>query len=196
MDHFPCPALRLILALGLLLFGGGVLAHATIVLGTLQSEPGMPRPGEPFTLTLELTDPTQVPVEDAWILAEFRTQGASEDVEPISARFEETETAGVYQTQVTLPERATYSLLLRDQTFRQEEAQATLTLDMGSATGPLGNSTSSSRRPPRVKASRPWLLWLLGLPLVAALVVTVLVLTGNRGNEAVDGAAKAQGESP
>lgn len=189
-------ALRLILALGLLLFGGGVFAHATLVLGTLQSEPGVPRAGEPFTLTLELTDPTQVPVEDAWILAEFRTQGASEDAEPISARFEETETAGVYQTQVTLPERATYSLSLRDQTFRQEEARATLTFDMRDATNPEELDFVFPPTATGQQSLSTWLLWLLGLPLVAALVVTVLVLTDNRDNEAVDGAAKAQGESP
>ena len=76
--------------------GSSVLAHATIVFGTLESVPSTLQAGEPFSLVMALNDPTGVPVEDAWVLAEFRPEGASEGSEPVSVRFEETE-PGTYE---------------------------------------------------------------------------------------------------
>lgn len=176
-------ALLLVAAMSALFLGAAAFAHATLVLGTLTSDPAIPRPGEPFTLTLELLDPTQVPVEDAWVLAEFRQQGAPEDTEPVSGRFEESETPGVYRTQVILPERGRYVLLLRDQTFRQEEAQATLTFPVGRALAePLEFVFPPTATGPQ--SLRVWLLWLIGLPLLATVVVTVLVLTQGHNSEA------------
>ena len=182
------------LALVALCLGAVASAHATLVLGTLQSEPGVPQAGESFSLTLELADPMEVPVEDAWVLAEFRSEGAPEDAAPITTRFEETEVAGVYRTQVTLPQEGTYTLLLRDQTFRQEEARATLTFEVGRGTA---LEEDSFVFPPTATGSNltTWLLWLIGLPLAAALVVTVIVLTGG-GAQAEAGAVDAQKERP
>jgi hypothetical protein len=191
---FPRLALgKFAVALSALLLAPLVFAHATLVLGTLASDPATPRPDEPFMLSLELVDPTQVPVEDAWVLSEFRPQGAPEGTEPIEVRFEESQTAGLYQAQVTLPERGNYALLLRDQTYRQEEAQATLTFPVGrtsaeplrfvfppTATGPQGLTT--------------WLLWLIGLPLLAALIVTVLVLSRPQRNVPAQNQPSAQGD--
>ena len=176
-----------------LLFFSAASAHATLVLGALTSEPAAPRPGRPFSLGLELVDPIQVPVEDAWVLAEFRPQGAPAGTEPVATRFEETETAGVYRAQVSLPERGAYTLLLRDQTYRQEEAQAALTepLRVG---GP--NTAQDFVFPPTATGAaglRTWLLWLIGLPVAAALLVTVLVLTRGdpQGKKAEEAAPKA-----
>lgn len=170
-------------ALTLLLLSTTALAHATLVLGSLTSEPVAARSGEPLTLSLELRDPTQIPVEDAWVLAEFRQPGAPADAQPVSVRFEESNTPGVYQTQVVLPERGRYALLLRDQTFRQEEAQATLAFPVGRAlTEPLEFVFPPTATGPQ--SLRVWLLWLIGLPLVAAAVVTVLVLTRGQNSEA------------
>lgn len=180
------------LALTLLLSSTTALAHATLVLGSLASDPVAARPGEPFTLSLELRDPTQIPVEDAWVLAEFRPQGAPAETEPVSARFEESNTPGVYRTQVALPERGRYALLLRDQTFRQEEAQATLTFPVGRALAePLEFVFPPTATGPQ--SLRVWLLWLIGLPLLAAVVVTVLVLTLGQ-NEAKG--SKIRGSTP
>ena len=180
---------KLVIILGVLLLGASLgtsaFAHATLVLGALGSNPAAPREGEPFTLRLELLDPTQVPVEDAWILAEFRPQGAPTGTEPVSARFEESETPGVYQTRVTLPQRGSYALLLRDQTFRQEEAQASLSFPIGRAPAELLTFVF----PPTAtgpQSLRVWLLWLVGLPLLAAVIITILVLTQKQGGEAKD----------
>lgn len=164
-------------ALSVLLLGATVFAHATLVLGTLTSDPDAPRPSEPFTLSVELVDPTQVPVEDAWVLAEFRQQDAPAGSEPVTARFEESETPGVYRAQVTLPERGAYTLLLRDQTYRQEEAQAELTFNVGRETSPENLSFVFPPTATGPQSLTVWLAWLIGLPLMAAAIVTVLVLT-------------------
>ena len=160
-------------------------AHATLVLGALTSDPAAPRPGRPFSLGLELVDPIQVPVEDAWVLAEFRPQGAPAGTEPVATRFEETETAGVYRAQVSLPERGAYTLLLRDQTYRREEAQATLSFAVGRAPAePL-----TFVFPPTATGAGvwTWIGFLVGLPLLAGGAVTALVLL--RGsNDATSGA--------
>jgi hypothetical protein len=186
------PALgKVAVALSVLLFGAAAFAHATLVLGTLTSDPAAPRPGEPFTITVELVDPTQVPVEDAWVLAEFRQQGAPAGSEPVTARFEEGNMPGVYQAQVTLPERGNYALLLRDQTYRQEEAQATFTFPVGRATAePLRFVFPPTATGPQGLTT--WLLWLIGLPLLAALIVTVLVLSRPQSNVSTQNQPLAQ----
>ncbi len=152
-----------------------VFAHATIVLGTLTTEPSSPVVGRPFTLNLAMTDPTGFPVEDAVVLAEFERPG----VDMVSAEFTETSPEGTYETQVTLPEPGDYTLTLRDQTFRQEEARVSTTINLGR--GPLFlTGENSVVFPPTATASttslRSWLIWVIALPLVAGVVVTVLVL--------------------
>lgn len=164
----------------LLLSPSLVLAHVTLVLGEVSVSPEAPAPGEPFTLTVALTDPTQVPVEDAYMFAELRPQ-EQPDAEPVRADFEETSTGGTYQATSSLPEAGAYEVVLRDQTYRQEEASATLAtpLRLGSP-----NETQSFVFPPTAVSGaslRTWLLWVLGLPIVAGVVVTVFVLT--RGDE-------------
>lgn len=181
-------------ALSVLLFGAAAFAHATLVLGTLSSDPAAPRPGEPFAITVELVDPTQVPVEDAWVLAEFRQQGAPAESEPVTARLEEGNTPGVYQAQVTLPERGAYALLLRDQTFRQEEAQAELTFNVGSGTSPENLSFVFPPTATGPQSLTVWLAWLIGLPLSAAIIVTVLVLRRGEAHETAEGQAGPLGE--
>lgn len=157
------------------LLGGAALAHATLVFGTLSSAPPAPRPGEPFTLRLELADPTGTPVEDAYVLAEFRRQ---EDDEPVSARLEEGEVPGRYQASLALPQPGSYQLLLRDQTFRQEEARAELEVTLGD--GPLfPEGKDAIVFPPTATGPAnlgTWLIWLIAVPLAAGVVVTVLVL--------------------
>ncbi len=176
-------------------------AHATIVLGHFEVVPVRPAAGTPFTLQLRLEDPTQVPIQDAVVFAELRpsqssntqnadTQNAdtqNPDAEPVRAEFTETDTAGVYEGTVSALQPGPYRVLLRDQTYRQEEANATLAepLRVG---GP--NTAQDFNFPPTATGSagwRTWLLWLIGLPVVAALLVTVLVLT--RGDDKVPGNA-------
>ena len=161
------------------------LAHATVVFGTLQTDT-VPLPGEPIRLSMILEDPTEVPVEDAWVLAELRPQGAQE-AEPVSARFEESD-PGVYWAEFTLPEAGEWQLLLRDQTFRQEEAEADLTFPVGTGDGEeivfLFPPTATGQ-----SNLMTWLVWLIALPLAAGLIVTVVVLRrGNSEDAEVDGA--------
>ena len=80
---------------------GQVLAHATLVLGTLHTDPNPPRAGEPFILSLELADPTRIPIEDAVVVAEFtfgtldrNSGGLSQEGQKTTVRLEETSVAG------------------------------------------------------------------------------------------------------
>jgi hypothetical protein len=179
---------RLLLLLGVLASGwlSPASAHATLVIGQFEVTPPRPAAGAPVTFELTLSDPTQVPVEDAVVFAELRPAGQP-DAEPRRAEFSETETPGVYRAETTLPRAGAHRVVLRDRTYRQEEATATLEapLRVGAA-----NEAQGFTFPPTATGGagwRTWLLWLVGLPVVAALLVTVLVLT--RGDEKPQGAS-------
>lgn len=160
-------------------------AHATLVFGTVTTDPVPPRAADPVAIVLEMRDPVDAPVEDAVVFVEA-TAPSGAVLE--SDRFAEPE-PGLYRTELALPESGEWTLLFRDQTFRQEEAQATLTLAVGpdgqreplsfifppTATGPTSLTT--------------WLVWLIGLPLVAGVVVTIIVLRGGRGEDAAEAVA-------
>ena len=174
-----------LLALALLVGGlvGGLvsvaLAHATLVLGTVSSTPATPQPGEDFKLNLSLEDPVGVATEDAVVYAEFRPPGASLESEPVlDVRLEEL-SAGAYSATLSLPSAGEWNLFLRDQTFRQEEATASLSFSVGAAE----ETSQSFVFPPTATGPAniwTWLGWLIGLPVIAAVVVTVLVLTGDK----------------
>ena len=169
-------------ALGLLTLcvGGVVFAHATLVLGTVSSTPTNPQPGEDFELRLTLENPTGLAVEDAIVYAEFRPQGAALESEPVRRVQLEESATGVYTANLSLPNAGEWSLYLRDQTFRQEEATAEVTFAVGDAAAPPTQSfvfPPTATAPPNIWV---WLGWLIGLPIVAAVVVTVIVLTGSK----------------
>ena len=87
---------------------------------------------------------------------------------------------GVYRSSLPLPDGGDYEALMRDRTFRQEEARVTLPLTVGDA--PL-EAVRFVFPPTAIGPNRSittWLIWLIGLPVVAGIVVTVLVLTGGR----------------
>ena len=171
---------RTLLTLSLFALAAVVYAHATLVLGTLSTLPTEPRAGEPFTLQLTMTDPTDFPIEDAYVIAEFDRAGA----EPSSFTFEEV-SAGTYATDVTLPEEGDYTLLLRDQTFRQEEAQASKEVVLGDGSLFQNGDTSIVFPPTQTTSSlQTWLIWLIALPVAAGVVVTVLVLRSGKPEEA------------
>lgn len=150
-------------------------AHATLVLGTLTTQPAPRQPGTPFRLTLKLLDLTQIPVEDALVIAEFRHPASQE---PVIVRLSELIAPGSYGAELTLPRRGTYRLLLRDQTYRQEEAQAELDFVVGeSKVQPL-----EFVFPPTATGNNvwTWIVFLVGIPAAAGVVVTVLVLWRDR----------------
>ncbi len=180
----PVDFARFFLTLVLLSLTSSVSAHATLVLGSFKVTPTQPTAGSELTLELDLTDPTQVPIEDAYVFAELRPVSAP-NAEPVRGDFSETN-PGIYITKVTLPRAGAYQVKLRDQTYRQEEASAVLEspLRVGGY-----NSAQTFVFPPTATGPaslRSWLLWLIGLPVVAAVLVTVLVLT--RGKDEDDSA--------
>jgi len=186
--------LALIVVLALTL-PGAALAHATLVFGTVTTQPSPPPAGEPFTIRLEMSDPTGTPVEDAIVFVEAAPQeegvpepdtedGSTELPEPVvsSDRFEEVE-PGVYEMDVVLPEDGAWTLMFRDQTFRQEEARASITMRVGEGAqgGPLSFIFPPTATGPQSLTT--WLVWLIGLPVVAGAVVTVMVLRGGGNDE-------------
>jgi hypothetical protein len=179
-------AARLAVATALCLTAGSALAHATLVFGVATVSPDPPVRGEPFELTLRLEDPALTPIEDAIVHVELRAMPADGlpapstealDLPPAlaSARLVETEPA-VYRGQLTLTEAGSYHLLVRDQTYPWEEAHASVVLPVNAeVVGRLPFILPPTQVAPR--SLWTWLLWLVGLPLVAGAVVTVLVLT-------------------
>jgi hypothetical protein len=189
---------RLIRTLALLALLGLASAHPTVVFGELVSEPRTPRPGEPFTLTLSLREPSGLGVPDAYVFAEFFPPGEPVvDGQGRRAEFAEAG-EGVYQAEASLPEGGTWTLKLRDRTYRQEETNARLEFAVGadSGTGAEANPAffefvfPPTRTP--IESVLTWLLWLVGLPLLVALVVTVIVLTGSKGQTGTAQGSKEQ----
>jgi hypothetical protein len=177
---------RALLALCAATLVGTAAAHATLVLGELTVTPDPPRPGEPFELAITLVDPSLAPVEAAVLAVELRrhdvtTEGlpsatSAPDLAPeVALALREGEPARYVGT-LTLPSAGVFHVLVRDTTFQWEEANASMLLEIGAA--PVG--TLPFILPPTAIGPRSlwtWLLWLVGLPVVAGLVVTILVLT-------------------
>ena len=158
-------------------------AHATIVFGTLRVEPNPPPPSTPLELRLMIDDPTGAPVEDAVVIAQFTpAEGADLDLdaEPlVSTAFRETD-PGAYAADIELPTAGPYRVVLRDRTFAQEEAIQIVTMEVG---GDTPVEPIDFIFPPTATGAGlgTWLIWLIAIPLVAGIVVTVLVLRGGSG---------------
>ena len=177
--------LNVLIVLGLAILVIGIVhAHATLVFATLTSEPAIPQAEETFTLIMLMTDPTNVPIEDALVFAEFSHPDAAD---PIIVEMTETSNPGVYEGEVTLNLNGDYSVLLRDKTFRQEEAQANLEIIMTGDTPLFVEGDNTVVFPPTATTDpnsvRTWLIWVIALPVLAGVVVTVLVL---RNSDAED----------
>lgn len=167
------------------------LAHATIVLGQFSVKPQKPSAGEPLTLQVVLEDTSLSPVSDAIVFVELRPAGNPEAT-PVRVDLKETATDGAYQGETTL-KAGPYDIFLRDQTYKAEETNAYLDapLQVGKS-----NSLQEFNFPPTATARvgwRTWLLWLLGVPLGAALIVSTLIL--RRGDAAAEG-PKATATTP
>lgn len=153
----------------------GVSAHATLVRGALVMLPDSPQANAPFRLRLGLLDPNEAPVQDAVVSAQFRARGESDVVE---ARFTETRDAGIYESSaIVLARPGNYQLLLRDQTYRQEEARAEVAFRVG---GETPKESYIFVFPPTATGGQgvgTWLLYVVLLPVVAAAIVTFWVLS-------------------
>lgn len=175
MDTAVTKGLSAALVFLVLSLSSAAFAHTTVVLGTLSAEPSAPEAGAAFTLSLVLSDPTELPIEGGVVVAEFQRPGA----ETISVPLPETDQRGVYAASLTLPEPGDYTLTLRDRTFRQEEARVSVALTLGD--GPLFLiGENSVVFPPTATASAnsssTLIIWLIVIPITVGIFVTVLVL--------------------
>jgi YtkA-like len=166
------------LLLALLFILSFVSAHAFFVTGVITTTPTPAPIGEEFILQIQMTDPSGAPVEDAVVAAEFTKDGNTSRFEFFSSGV-----PGLYSANVTLPEEGTYSVLLRDTTFQQEEAKATIEF----TAGPEQPDTIAFIFPPTQTSSNnlsTWLIWVIGIPVLAGIVVTVLVLMNTKDKNA------------
>lgn len=184
MTHPLASARRLVTVLSLLSSCAMAAAHATIVFGTLTTDPAPPRPGTPTEIELVMVDPVDAPVEDAVVVVEATSPDGSTSL--VSEPFDET-SAGTYRTELTFSEAGAWTLLLRDQTFRQEEARATVEWRVG---GDGDAEPVSFLFPPTATGPRSlatWLVWLIGLPVAVGAIVTVMVLRSSGPESAPEG---------
>lgn len=180
---------------------GAAQAHAFLVLGELTVSPDPPVPGAPLLIAIEMNDPSLAPVEDAVVFLEFRRQAMvsadvpassteAPDLPPPDARVDLVETLpGRYEGTLTAPDGGTHHVLVRDQTFQWEEANASVMIDVdGSALGTIPFILPPTAIGPR--SLWVWLLWLIGVPLLAGAVVTALVLGSRPAREAPQAAQR------
>ena len=189
-----------------LLAGGMVSAHASLVFGELTTDVEVPEPTAGFNLQLHMMDPVRTPIEDATVSAEFRLLTAEEAERLEAAAPEEAPTpdqveagmvevdipegdwltfglneqgpGGNYATDIRLPESGTYQVIMRDTTYPQEDAVAELLLTFD---GETAFEPSLFIFPPTDIGGASlgtWLAWLVAIPLVAGVAVTVFVLRG------------------
>ena len=172
---------RLCLFLCLLWSSSFVQAHATFVFANVSLDPISPKVGERFEVTVVLEDPLQAPVEDAIVKIDVLN---SEEVSILPLVTLQEEGEGVYRGGLELAEAGPVTFLFRDQTFPQEEARAKITVNIASPNPegfqfifPPTNVGSEAR------GIMSWLIWVIGLPILAGVVVTVLVLTQHSDEE-------------
>jgi len=191
---------RRLLAAGLALWLGAAAAHPMLVIGELSFDPDPPAPGQAATLTLQLQETSLAEVEDAVVFVEFRrgeppSGESAPRGDPYLATEQLAETSpGVYTTTITVPEPGVYAVSIRDRTYRQEEAIANVRVVIGDAdVGAVPFILPPTAIGPASLGS--WLIWLVGVPLLAGVVVTVLVLrAGGRGEkEEAEAGAEEEG---
>lgn len=172
------PFLPLRHVLVVLVFAGIAFAHPSEVLGTLLSDPATPAPGVPFALKLTLEDVNRAPVETARVQAEFRRRDASRNSAVIRTDFKVTGTPGAYRTTLQLPEAGPWTVQLRERTFTHEDAA----IEVGFGVRPARNPPKWEFifAPPSPPTLGTWLLWVVGVPLLAGAVVTASVYGRSR----------------
>jgi len=88
MNRLPTTLISLLCLLCL----SSAAAHATIVLGVLSTDPITPSANESFTINLQMNDPSQIPIEDAVVLADFSKDNLDAS---INVNFENTNSSCV-----------------------------------------------------------------------------------------------------
>src|SRR5690554_2300286 len=209
--------MKLTLALLMLIMSvGTALAHATLVFGELSTAEPFPDPAGIISLKLHMMDPVRTPIEDATVTAEFRLLDEAELAERLAGPREaptaqqvedgevqvdipegdwlefpmhETGPGGNYTASLALPGSGTYQVIMRDTTYPQEDAVAELLLTFD---GESHFEPSLFIFPPTDIGGASlgtWLVWLVAIPLLAGIVVTVLVLRGKPADDSGKAAA-------
>lgn len=164
------------------------LAHGTVVLGAVTANPDPPRPGAPLILTVDLAKLSKAPVEGAKLEGSLRPAGRPDAAATPIAFQEYPEPYGTYRARLEAPPAGRYTLTVRDRTYPREDIRASVTLQVG---GAQPNGSLDFTFPPATGGPRSvlrWLLWLVGLPLLAGVVVTVLVLRSKNQEKGADAA--------
>jgi len=165
------------------------LAHGTVVLGAVTANPDPPRPGAALILTVDLARRSKAPVEGAKLEGSLRPAGNPDAAATPLAFREYPEPYGTYRARLQAPPAGRYTLTVRDRTYPKEDIRASVMLQVG---GSQPNGSLDFSFPPATGGPRSvvrWLLWLVGVPLLAGVVVTVLMLRSKR----VDDGAAADG---
>jgi len=155
-------------------------AHATIVIVTLTLEPLTPNVNEPLAFSLYLETPLQVPVEDAILILEAKPKdGQTTEVTRVNLA-EDSENPGTYRGEIIPTKEGAWDFFFRDQTYKAEEANQHIEVLVGQENFPDIEFIFPPTAIESGNSWRTWLIWLVGLPLVAAIILTVFVLTSSR----------------
>ena len=170
--------MKKLLSLSILIFLSIVFSHASVVLVDLTLIPQTPKANQNFKLQLHLKDPLQTPIEDAVILVEATLEGG-ENSQPITTNLKET-LVGTYQGSLNLPQDGAWELFFRDQTFKREEATARVSINIGTENPEIIQFVFPPTNTLDSNNLLVWLIWVIGLPIVAAIIVTILVLSNSK----------------
>lgn len=161
-------------------------AHQSLLFAHVTTRPAIPVAGEAFALSVRVTDSSHRQVSGVNLLARLDVDGADSDRsvdarEPVlEAPLRATSGSGEYRGRFEAMPSGVYRLTLIEVDDGRSKASATGNLSVG------GSSAVDLQLllPPSGQGRLgTWLVWLVGLPVLAGLLVTVLVLTGRDRSE-------------
>lgn len=169
-----------------LLWTGMAQAHEELLFAQISSSPPAPVANEPFELQVRLTESSGRPVTDVNLVASLR-ESVEESADETAAQGEisggirlRAAAAGNYTGRMDAVAEGVYQLSLVEVVGGRTEASGSVLVEIGSD-NPLEGELLLP--PSGGSGFGSWLVWLVGLPLLAGLLVTLLVFTGRGGNE-------------
>lgn len=166
---------------------GIAAAHQSLLFAHVTTEPAIPVAGETFELRVLLTDSSHREVDDVDLVALLDEEPDAAADEPIddqdlalAAPLRAEPGSGEYRGPIGPRPQGVYRLTLVEVVDGDSEASAAGNLSVG------GGSEVDLQLllPPSGQGGLgTWLVWLVGLPLLAGLLVTILVLTGRNRTE-------------
>jgi hypothetical protein len=181
-------ALPLALLVALLL-AGSAAAHQSLLFAHVSTRPDAPLAGEPFELLVHLTDSSHRDVGRVELVASLTEVGRpeAEDIDAGGAQegagatpLDAEPGSGLYRGLMPAHPAGEYRLTLVELVDGETETSASAEIEIGGEAVDMQLVLPPSGR----NGLGTWLVWLVGLPLLAGLLVTLLVLTGRPGPEA------------